>query len=418
MRLTMHEKRKITETIAKRYQKKRKKEKILILDEYTKITGYNRDYACHLLSNWGKKIYEIIDGEPVVYVLGRRKRKKVTRPKIYGKDILKLVRKFWSTSGFLCGKLLMEYIDDNMDLFIQHKEIKANKTQKKKLLRISNSTLDRILKADRKKMELKKRSGTRAGNLLKNRIPVRTYADWNEDKAGFVEMDLVEHNGGDPSGEYMNTLNVTDVKTCWTEPIAVLNKARIWVFQGIKKIEKRMPFKVLGIDSDNGGEFINHHLIKYCEDTKKTFTRSRPSRKNDNCYIEQKNYTVVRKEIGYQRYEGEQELNILNEIYKRLRLIINFFTPTMKLINKERVGSKIIKKYDKPRTPYRRTMELNEIEDKIKKQLTDQRMQLNPVKLRKEILCLKKKLDRAANKRRSATAKNTGAFQYSQNYVY
>jgi hypothetical protein len=418
MRLTMKEKRKVTETIAKRYQKKKKKDKSLILDEYTKITGYNRDYAGHLLSNWGKKIYEMIDEKAVIYVLGRRKRKQVARARIYGEDIVSLIRKFWTASGFLCGKLLKEYICDNIELFRRHEEIKANKTQQKKLRRISATTLDRLLKADRKTMELKKRSGTRAGNLLKNRIPIRTYADWNEDKAGFVEMDLVEHNGGDPSGTYINTLNVTDIKTCWTEPIGVLNKARIWVFQGIKKIEARMPFKILGIDSDNGGEFINHHLVKYCEDTHKTFTRSRASRKNDNCYIEQKNYTVVRKEIGYQRYEGELELKILNEIYERLRLIINFFTPTMKLICKERIGSKIIKKYDKARTPYRRILELNEVDEKVKKLLTEQRMELNPVALRKEILLLKKKLDRAASKRRSAKTENMEAFQYGQNYVY
>jgi len=161
-----------------------------------------------------------------------------------------------------------------------------------------------------------------------------------------MEVDPVSHDGGNLRGDFCQTLNLTDVATEWTESRAVKNKAQIWVFQALKEIRKRLPFDLLGLDSDNGGEFINAHLTKYCQKQEITFTRSRPLRKNDNCYVEEKNYSVVRRNVGYLRYDTEEELETLNELYDLLRLYINFFQPVMKLVTKERVGSRIIKKYD------------------------------------------------------------------------
>ncbi len=179
--------------------------------------------------------------------------------------------------------------------------------------------------------------------------------EWDDKRPGFVEIDLVSHDGGNPRGDYLHTLDVTDVSTGWTETQAVKNKAQVWVFEALKDIIKRVPFPILGIDSDNGSEFINNHLLRFCEEKKITFTRTRPYRKNDNCYVEHlpallrreqagKNYSVVRKTVGYYRYDTEVELNLINKLYLILRLYTNFFQPSMKLIEKVRIGSKVKKK--------------------------------------------------------------------------
>jgi hypothetical protein len=173
-------------------------------------------------------------------------------------------------------------------------------------------------------------------------------------RPGFVEIDLVGHDGGDAKGEFAQTLDLTDVCTTWTETEAVRNKAQQWVFDALKDIRQRLPFPLLGIDSDSGGEFINHHLYRYCQTEQITFTRTRSYRKNDNCFVEQKNYSIGRRAVGYLRYDTAEELRTLNELYRHLRLYSNFFQPTMKLKEKIRIGSRITKKYDKPITPYRR----------------------------------------------------------------
>ena len=402
MRLTMKDKQKITEMQSKRYQRGGKKEKTKMLDEFTQLTGYNRAYGSYVLNNWGKRIYLTCGTERVVFVLGKRKKKiKRKREKSYGDDILKLLKKIWGISGLICSKLLKAYITNNLKNLEGHGEIKINKKQRKKLLRISHSTIDRMLSKERKRMLLKRRSLTKPGTLLKHKIPIRTYADWNENRPGFLELDLVSHEGGDPSGEFIQTLDATDIYSGWTDTEAVRNKAQVFVFKGIVHIRKRLPFEMLGIDNDNGSEFINDHLYRYCKKENITFTRSRPLRKNDNCHVEQKNYSVVRKTVGYERYETEEELRLLNEIYSLLRLITNYFTPSMKLISKERIGSKVIKKYDEPKTPCRRLLECPYISDEDKEKLKRQHNELNPAKLKREILQLQKKLSEAVrNKKR------------------
>jgi len=174
--------------------------------------------------------------------------------------------------------------------------------------------------------------------------------------------------------------------------IAVKNKAQVWVFAGIKKIEGRLPFSILGLDSDNGAEFINAYLLRYCEQNQITFTRSRPYRKNDSCFIEQKNYSVIRRAVGYSRYDTDNELNILNELYGYLRLYVNFFQPVRKLIKKERIGSKVIKRYDEAKTPYRRVLESPNIKEEIKVKLRKEYAMLNPAEIKRKITKLQNKL--------------------------
>ena len=225
-------------------------------------------------------------------------------------------------------------------------------------------------------------------------------SDWSENKPGFVEIDLVGHDGGNARGEYIQTLDITDVCTGWTETQAVKNKAQIWVFEALKDIRDHLPFELLGIDSDNGGEFINAPLLKFCEEEKITFTRTRPYRKNDNCFVEQKNYSVVRRAVGYLRYDTEKELKTLNELYKVLRLYTNFFQPVMKLIEKTRIGSKVIKKYDKAKTPYQRVLDSPYAAVKAKEKLKAEYNQLNPAELKRKITRWQNKLMELCNEKR------------------
>lgn len=275
----------------------------------------------------------------------------------------------------------------------KHKEIDLTEKVREKLLKISASTIDRLLRSEKDKFRLGKgRSGTKPGTLLKNQIPIRTFSDWDDTKPGFTEMDLVGHDGGDVSGDYAQSLNFVDIATCWDEAAACRNKAQKHVFRAIKIVSARFPFEIAGIDSDNGSEFINNILVRYCAENEITFTRSRPYRKNDSCFVEQKNYSVVRRAVGYLRYDTEEELELLNELYLYLGRYNNFFMPVTKLVSKKRVGSKVTKKYDKARTPFRRVLESEYIDDKIKAKLKREYDSLNPVELKKNIARLQEKL--------------------------
>jgi hypothetical protein len=221
--------------------------------------------------------------------------------------------------------------------------------------------------------------------LLKSQIPIRTWADWNENQPGFVEMDLVGHDGGNLHGDYCLTLDFTDVKTGWTECVAVRNKAQIHVFEAIRLARSRLPFPLRGMDSDNGSEFINDQLVRYCADEHLTFTRGRPGHKNDNPHVEQKNFTAVRRFVGDLRYDTPQHLKLLNALYERLHLFLNFFIPIMKLKEKVRSGSKVKRIYDEPQTPYARVLASPHVSAKRKASLRAQYAQLDLVQLKREI---------------------------------
>jgi len=389
MRLTMQVKKSVIAVIALRYQKERKKRKGIILNEFIELTGYNRSYASYILQAHGKKIRisndTVIEGD----IRNRAKRK---RQKKYDDKVLKGLKKIWGIMDCICGKRLAPMLKEVISILERHKEIRLDRDTRKKLYKISSATIDRLLAEERKKQTIKGRSHTKPGTLLKSQIPIRTFSEWDEKSPGFVEIDLVGHDGGNARGEFIQTLDVTDVCTGWTETQAVRNKAQIWVFEALKDIQGRLPFDLLGIDSDNGSEFINDHLCRFCEDRHITLTRARPYRKNDNCFVEQKNYSVVRRAVGYSRYDTEEERNTLNELYGHLRLYTNFFQPVMKLIEKTRIGSKVIKKYDKPWTPYQRVLESPLVPDSKKQQLKEQYATLNPAELKRKITKLQQKL--------------------------
>jgi len=222
----------------------------------------------------------------------------------------------------------------------------------------------------------KGRKGTKPGTLLKKAIPIRTFADWNEKKPGFIEADLVGHDGGVFSGDFAQSLNFVDILTGWDESCACINKAQIHVFEAIRPASARFPFAIAEIDSDNGSEFINDHMLRYCIQNKITFTRSRAYKKNDLCYVEQKNYSIVRRAVGYLRHDTQEEVDILNKIYIYLGQYTNYFIPAQKLISKTRKGSSVSKKYDEAKTPYRRVFECDDIDDKKNRSSTELRKTL------------------------------------------
>lgn len=389
MRLTVKERKKAAAIVAPRYQKARKKEKGRILDEFTKLTRYGRRYASYVLRTHGKKIW--INAETVL-VSDVRKRKTRKKERIYDDAVVASLKKAWEMMDYICGKRLAPILKELIPRLIRFGEIRLTPETKDKLMEISPATIDRILAPERKKYKIKGRANTKPGTLLKSQIPIRTFSEWNDKRPGFFEIDLVGHDGGDGAGEFLQTLDVTDVATGWTETQAVKNKAQQWVFEALKDIRGRLPFPLLGIDSDNGGEFINNQLYRYCQEEKITFTRTRSYRKNDNCFVEQKNYSVVRRAVGYGRHHTPEEQAIINDLYKELRLFTNFFQPSMKLIGKTREGSKVVKKYDNPLTPYRRVSASVDISYSDKTKLKVLYRNLNPAALKRRITKLQQRL--------------------------
>ncbi|MGH3503152.1 MAG: integrase catalytic domain-containing protein [Nocardioidaceae bacterium] len=307
-----------------------------------------------------------------------RRRPRRPRPPVYGEEVIAALRKVWAVLDAPAGKRLAPFLPEIVGRLRACGELLIDDDTAARLCGMSAATIDRRLAPDRKKLQLKGRSGTKPGSLLKSQIPVRTWADWDDTRPGFVEIDLVGHEGGNPSGDFCQTLTVTDIATGWTETKAVKNKAQKWVHAALDEIIAAFPFPILGIDSDNGAEFINAHLLRYCQHNTITFTRSRPGRKNDGAHVEQKNWSVVRQAVGYHRYDTPAELEILNDIYALLRLQINFFSPQQKLIAKTRVGAKVTKRYDTAKTPYQRAMADHRVPKKIKTGLTRQYQTLNP----------------------------------------
>jgi hypothetical protein len=394
MRLTMKERQSVTKALADQYRRASKKEKGRILDQYVEATGYNRVYAARALRGHGKRV----DTGTGVVLEGsvRIRTPRKPRPRVYGPEVLKALKKVWKIMDYICGKRLASALPEVVRVLVREGELRVSRSVADKLVNISPATIDRLLEPERAKAAIKGRSRTKPGTLLKHQIPVRTFADWNEMEPGFLEMDLVAHDGGSSHGEYCQILDVTDVCTGWSEQAAVPTKAQHFVFQAIQDLRARIPFDVLGLDSDNGGEFINHQLMKYCKQESITFTRSRPCKKNDNCYVEQKNWSIVRRFSGYGRFEGHEACRVLNELYLLIRDYNNFFSPSMKLVEKVRDGAKVSKRYDNAQTPYRRVLESPHVAPHIKRRLRRHYATLNPAALIREIRRLQKTLDKLA----------------------
>jgi hypothetical protein len=250
---------------------------------------------------------------------------------------------------------------------------------------MSPATIDRLLHPWKQKGGRRSFATTRPGSLLRSTIPIRTFADWQEDRPGFIEVDLVAHCGESLEGFYLNTLMAVDIATGWSEFIGVWGKGQQRVGASIHHLRERLPFPLLGLDSDNGSEFINQDLARWCHREGITFTRSRPYKKNDNCFVEQKNGNIVRRVIGRDRYSSKQAYETLNRVYYLLRLYINFFQPAMKLVSKTRHGAKVYRVYDTAQTPYRRVLKIGVISKTSEVRINSTYAHLNPVILLKQI---------------------------------
>ena len=352
-----------------RYLKANKREKGKMLDEFTLVTGIHRKAAIRMLRRQDRT----------------REGRKRGRKKEYGPELIAVLEVVWEASNRLCSKRLQPFIPEMVRVLRRKGELQVNEEVEAQLCRMSSSTIDRLLKPIRKKYGRRGLATTKPGNLLKNSIPIRTFADWNENKPGFMEIDLVAHCGDSLEGSFLYTLCAVDVASGWTECLPVKGKTQIRVQSSVHRMRLRIPFDLLGVDSDNGSEFINHCFITYCNKEGITFTKSRPYKKNDNCYVEQKNGNVVRQVIGYDRYTSEKAYQCLDRLYLVLRLYLNFFQPTMKLISKTRHGAKVHKIYDSAKTPYQRLLDSGILSESKQQELVSIYNYLNPLHLLKDI---------------------------------
>ena len=368
--MTLKAKRELLKVLRPRYLKASKTEKGRMLDEFVAATGYNRKYAIHLLKNG----------------LPKRRKHKRRAQTIYTPDVVAALVQVWQASGRLCSKRLQPFMSEFLDALARHDEMVFEPRIKALLCQMSPATIDRKLQRARARHGRQRGlSTTKPGTLLKKSIPIRTFIDWNEQQPGFVEVDLVAHCGDTTAGVYLNTLCLVDIYTHWCGLAALPNKGQIATFIALKAIRQRLPFPLLGLDSDNGSEFINDQLFRYCLDQHITFTRSRPYHKNDQAHVEQKNWSVVRQTVGYDRYESPEALNLLTAIYTDLELHVNFFRPTLKLSEKKREGSKVRKRYEPARTPYRRVIASPIVPDEDKTQLCQIYLGLNPLALQRQV---------------------------------
>lgn len=365
--MSLRARQELLASVRDRYGQANRREKGRILDELTAATGLHRKYVIPRLSGGAPEATE--------------EKPRRGRCPTYGSDVQDALTLIWEAANRICSKRLVPFLPVLMEALERHGHLSLNESTREQLLRISAATVDRLLYPVRHKGRQRGVGTTRPGRLLKQHVPIRTFTEWDDAQPGFVEADLVAHCGTQMCGQFLYSLVLTDVSTGWTESVALLVRDQETTLAGVETARRQLPFPLLGLDTDNGSEFINQGLVDYCRDESLTFTRSRPYKKNDQCFVEQKNGQVVRRTVGYDRYEGLEACGLLAQLYDVLRLYVNFFQPSVKLVEKTRNGSKVRRTYDEARTPYQRVLDAESVSEVAKERLCAQCAELDPVEL-------------------------------------
>lgn len=367
--LTRAARSELANSLRRRYQAASSKAKKLILSEFIACSGYHPKYAVHLLNATQPQL--------------PKPRQTRHRPSLYDDAARQALIVLWEASDRICGKRLQPLLKILLPALERHGHLRLDDAIRTKVLAMSAATIDRFLRTPRDTTQTKRRR--RVTPEIRRRIPVRTFADWNEPSPGSMEMDLVAHCGEVNKGSYVNSLVLTDIASGWTECAPLVVRESGLLIEALERVRISLPFALRALDVDNGSEFVNEAMIQYCLRNGIELTRSRPYRKNDQAWIEQKNGAVVRKLLGYRRFEGIAAAQALARLYGASRLFVNFFQPSFKLAEKHRQGAKVSKRYHPPETPYERLLQTETISDPIKMKLREVGQTLDPLKLLEEV---------------------------------
>ena len=377
------------------------KQRGAILEQLVELTGYDRHYAAWLLRKFDtSRVVRRADGRAVRLVVGRKnKRRAAARPAIYDGEVKEVLILVWESFDQMCGKRLVAFLPQVLPMLRRTQRLAVSQAVYQKLLGISAATVDRLLKEERAKRRLKGIAHTKPSSVLKSRVPIVISSELPVQEAGHFQIDLVGHEGGNPNGHFAFTLDAVELYSGWVEPRILLNKAHRWVKNALESIHLTAVVPIKSLHSDNDSAFINEPLHDWCTANHIDIFRGRPWHSNDTCYVEQKNYNIVRQAVGYMRYETEEEIALIAGLYERLRLLINFFYPSMKLLHKSRHGARVHKSYDRPRSPAQRLLDCPQLGPALKGRLRRQMSQLDPFQLKEEISRLQDQLLQAVHKK-------------------
>ena len=359
-----------------RYRRSSAEVKGKILDEFCRVCDCHRKHAIRLLRG----------PRPEAHPRPRR-----PRGPSYGRAVIQVLAQVWEAAGYPWSVRLKAMLP--LWLPWLRKRMALTPALESQLKAISARQIDRRLQPRKRILRRRLYGRTKPGTLLKHHIPIKT-DHWDVTQPGFTEIDLVSHSGDCAAGEFAHSFNLTDIHTTWTETYAVLGKGETGILAGLEEMRQALPFALRAIDSDNGSEFLNHHLVRYCRTRQIQFTRGRPYKKDDNAHIEQKNWTHVRKLIGWDRYDSAAAVGLLNDLYRHeLPQMMNLFQPSVKLLSKKRVGSRLQRIYDRPQTPLDRLRACRGVDRAKVNELLRRRATTDPFELARTI---EKKIDRIA----------------------
>jgi len=360
--ISMATRNELVAALRDRYARASRHEKSVILDEFTALTGYHRKHAIRVLNAASVRV-------------GERR----TGRRVYDEAVRMALVVVWEAADRICGKRLKVALPRFIESMERHGHLDLERTVKERLLKMSAATIDRLLARSRGEASAGKRR--RRSTAVGRQVPIRTFADWDDAELGHFEADFVVHSGGSMTGSMVHSLVLTEVASGWTECVPLLNRNQALVVAGLEVLQERVPMGIRGLDTDNDSAFLNEAVLGYCRTRDIKFTRSRPYRKNDQAWIEQKNGAVVRRFVGYQRFEGLHAARILTRLYDAARLYVNYFLPSFKLKEKTRIGAKVAKRYHRPATPCERLLAHEAVPDDIKNTLREVRATLDPVRL-------------------------------------